>query len=81
MHSRYPYKPHVAVSGHSNGLFTQILRPLYPESGHWGGIVGLMFVGLGLRQNTIVQKVTATQTLVVDYTSTFGRRCFWRNER
>jgi hypothetical protein len=30
-------------------------------------IVGLVFVGLELRQNTIVQRVTATQTLVVDY--------------
>ena len=30
-------------------------------------IVGLIFVGLELRQNTIMQKVTATQTLVVDY--------------
>jgi len=30
-------------------------------------IVGLIFVGLELRQNTITQRVTATQTLVVDY--------------
>jgi hypothetical protein len=30
-------------------------------------IVGLIFVGLELRQNTLMQKVTATQTLVVDY--------------
>ena len=62
-------------------LFTQILLPLYPESGRWGSIVGLMFVGLELRQNTIIRKVTVTQTLVVDYTSTLGRRCFWRNEQ
>ena len=35
-----------------------------------GGIavlVGLAFVGYELRQNTIVQRVTATQTLIVDY--------------
>jgi len=30
-------------------------------------IVGLIFVGLELRQNTVVQRVTATQTLVADY--------------
>lgn len=30
-------------------------------------IVGLIFVGLELRQNTLMQRVTATQTLVVDY--------------
>ena len=30
-------------------------------------IVGLVFVGLELRQNTLMQRVTATQTLVVDY--------------
>jgi hypothetical protein len=30
-------------------------------------VVGLIFVGLELRQNTIAQRVTATQTLVVDY--------------
>lgn len=30
-------------------------------------IVGLVFVGLELRQNKIMQRVTATQTLVVDY--------------
>jgi hypothetical protein len=30
-------------------------------------IIGLIFVGLELRQNTIAQRVTATQTLVVDY--------------
>ena len=30
-------------------------------------IFGLIFVGLQLRQNTIAQRVTATQTLVVDY--------------
>ncbi len=35
-----------------------------------GGIavlVGLIFVGLELRQNTLMQRVTATQALVVDY--------------
>lgn len=30
-------------------------------------LVGLLFVGLELRQNTKAQRVTATQTLVVDY--------------
>jgi len=30
-------------------------------------IIGLIFVGLELRQNTLMQRVTATQTLVVDY--------------
>jgi hypothetical protein len=30
-------------------------------------IIGLIFVGLELRQNTIAQRVTATQTIVVDY--------------
>lgn len=30
-------------------------------------VIGLIFVGLELRQNTTAQRVTATQTLVVDY--------------
>lgn len=30
-------------------------------------VIGLVFVGLELRQNTLMQRVTATQTLVVDY--------------
>ena len=30
-------------------------------------VVGLIFVGLELRQNTLMQRVTATQTLVLDY--------------
>ena len=30
-------------------------------------LIGLIFVGLELRQNTVAQRVTATQTLVVDY--------------
>lgn len=30
-------------------------------------VIGLIFVGLELRQNTIAQRLTATQTLVVDY--------------
>ena len=30
-------------------------------------IVGLIFVGLELKQNTLMQRVTATQTLVLDY--------------
>ena len=30
-------------------------------------IMGLVFLGLELRQNTLTQRVTATQTLVVDY--------------
>jgi len=30
-------------------------------------VIGLIFVGLELRQNTRAQRVTATQTLVVDY--------------
>ena len=30
-------------------------------------VVGLIFVGLELRQNTLMQRVSATQTLVVDY--------------
>ncbi len=30
-------------------------------------VVDLIFVALELRQNTLMQRVTATQTLVVDY--------------
>ena len=30
-------------------------------------VVGLIFVGLELRRNTLMQRVTTTQTLVVDY--------------
>lgn len=29
--------------------------------------VGLIFVGFALRQNTLMQRITATQTLVADY--------------
>ena len=32
-------------------------------------VVGLVFVGLELQQNTLMQRVTATQSLVLDYES------------
>lgn len=35
--------------------------------GGFAVILGIIFVGLELRQNTVAQRVTATQTLVVDY--------------
>ena len=37
--------------------------------GGFAVILGLIFVGLELQQNTKMQRVTATQTLVVDYES------------
>ena len=33
-----------------------------------GVVIGLIFVGLELQQNTRAQRVTATQVLVTDYT-------------
>jgi hypothetical protein len=37
--------------------------------GGFAVIIGLVFVGLELRQNTIAQRVTATQTLVENYSN------------
>ncbi|MEJ2239650.1 MAG: hypothetical protein P8X82_15245 [Gemmatimonadales bacterium] len=36
-------------------------------------LIGLVFVGLELRQNTLAQRVTATQTLVADYENAVDR--------